>query len=302
MNTIEPLYENNNYPNWAVYNMDETMLSFKENYKQKVIVEINGKKPVKGFMADGQHITCVMTISAAGNSVNPLLITKNKTDLNFNDEVHNAFGLVYQTNGWIDTPIFEDYIENMFIPHVESTRRYYESPYQRCVLFLDQHSTRNSEKVKNLLYDNNIDYVLLPAHSSTIMQPLDLTVFGAFKSFLTKDLLESNITLDNTFSSNNRNILLNFTENALREACSTRNCRKGFEKAGLFPFCKEKPLGSNLLKEKTSAVVKKAGHRNRLDQGIVLPNIIPWSNQFHDSLDNYIFEGHEDDDFIYYEN
>jgi DDE superfamily endonuclease len=53
------------------------------------------------------------------------------------------------------------------------------------VLFLvNSHSTCKHKPTKKLFEDNNIIILVLPAHSSTILQPLDLTCNGELKRLL----------------------------------------------------------------------------------------------------------------------
>ena len=71
----------------------------------------------------------------------------------------------------------------MFIPHIEEKRR---KPNENlpALLIADNHSSRKALEESQLLNRHNIKLFLLPAHTSRITQPLDLSVNRLFKSVL----------------------------------------------------------------------------------------------------------------------
>lgn len=303
-NELKNLFEINQYPAHSIFNLDETFVSFDQHFKCKVITEIHSKKPSVPIVPTFEHLTAVCCISANGEWPTPLLVLPLKTRPDLSCSSLNLFALAYQSNGWINTNIYENYIQHIFIPFVQNSRILHKCPNQRYLFLVDQHSTRNSELVMKLLFDHNIDYVLLPAHSSTICQPLDLTVFGVFKMLLTKRI--QSMACDGKFkelsNTEKRVRLLDAAASCLLTSFGSEHCRAGFEKAGIFPFNPEGPLSSTLLVNNTNIDVVNGNRKVRLDQGLLLPNNIAYPHVNEANLDeNELFIGNDNDNgFIYY--
>ena len=112
------------------------------------------------------------------------------------------------------------------------------------VLFLvDSHSTYKYAPTIKLFADNNIIVLILPAHSSTILQPLDLTCNGELKR-----LLKANFAVvadENGPTKCNR--LLHTSVYCLQLALGGLHIMNGFSRAGIHPFSKQAPINSNLI-------------------------------------------------------
>jgi hypothetical protein len=90
------------------------------------------------------------------------------------------------------------------------------------------------------LKKNNIDELCLPAHSSTVFQPLDLTVNGKFKK-----LLENNFSSKcGELNTTKRIRLLRIAGMALQSSMTILNIVKGFVKASIHLFSRNAPLNS----------------------------------------------------------
>ncbi|RLN86924.1 hypothetical protein BBJ28_00026561, partial [Nothophytophthora sp. Chile5] len=103
---------------------------------------------------------------------------------------------------------------------------------------MDGCSSHNSSEVIAAACELSILPVCLPANSTHIFQPLDVAVFGAFKSKL-RPLIHSFISEDGNYTIDK--------ENAIRlagiawESCNFPfNVKASFKSCGLFPLAKEK--------------------------------------------------------------
>lgn len=134
-------------------------------------------------------------------------------------------------------------MRNIFIPKVNEIRRNIGKPTQKALFIVDSHSTRKNEEAIRLFEENNICVVILPAHSSTILQPLDLTVNGELKRLL-RLRFRPKKDLD---TATKRNKLLYKTVECLQGAFLAMHITDGFERAGIYPFSKEAPLNSSLV-------------------------------------------------------
>jgi hypothetical protein len=87
-------------------------------------------------------------------------------------------GLTASANpsGWIDSDLFVRFLVH-FIKK--------ESPIS---LFLYGHTSYKSLKAIDMYHDNGIFMVTLPPHNSNRLQPLDVSVYGPFKTYLSQKM------------------------------------------------------------------------------------------------------------------
>ncbi|XP_065684001.1 uncharacterized protein LOC136096547 [Hydra vulgaris] len=143
-----------------VKNVDETSVS--TVVKPSKIVAAKGKRNV-GAMTSGErgnNVTMVTTISASGNAV-PLMFVfpcKNYKDYFVNNGPPDCIGHL--------------------IRHVKPSNEY------KILLILDNHSSHLHFETLNLAKENGIVMLSFPPHCSHKLQPLDVSVFGTFKNYL----------------------------------------------------------------------------------------------------------------------
>jgi hypothetical protein len=70
---------------------------------------------------------------------------------------------------------------------IKMKREKLNRPDERALVVLDGHSTRLQYKIWKSLSEQNVDAIVLPAHTSNLLQPLDLCVNANFKHLL-KDI------------------------------------------------------------------------------------------------------------------
>ena len=73
----------------------------------------------------------------------------------------------------------------------------------------------------------------MPAHTSDILQPLDIANFGPLKAFFRRKVADSLFKLPGVFL--NKEDLPKFLDCPLALALSPENIQKGFKKAGIWP-------------------------------------------------------------------
>mmetsp|Transcript_28874 Transcript_28874/g.39664 ORF Transcript_28874/g.39664 Transcript_28874/m.39664 type:complete len:197 (-) Transcript_28874:395-985(-) len=129
-----------------IWNCDETMLDGGKSMK-KPMCEKSGLPTVALEQKLGEHITLLLFVSAEGEWLKPLAIFPLKTLPEFAPSVYEDFNTSGQENGWIDGP---------------------------ALLVMDHHSSRDGLDAEMLWKYHKILVLLIPAHSSHIVQPLDL--------------------------------------------------------------------------------------------------------------------------------
>ena len=106
------------------------------------------------------------------------------------------------------------------------------------ILFLDGHASRMSPFALRLFNMHNIIVIVLPAHASHVLQPFDVSVAAAIKSYYVKNLI-NNLQyyvmpgLSDAMKARYARI------RAFKDAWSSispTDCQKAFKSAGIFPF------------------------------------------------------------------
>jgi hypothetical protein len=125
-----------------VYNLDEFSLST-DPTKCKVVGEINVPATRTTFGTGKENTTVLMACSAFGQKMPPLIVFKAKNiwdawiatqPKEFPDTTYAA-----TQNGWMETDVFVNYLENSFIPNA--------TKHRPILLIYDGHSTHINERV-----------------------------------------------------------------------------------------------------------------------------------------------------------
>lgn len=101
---------------------------------------------------------------------------------NQEDEYDFEISYAASKRGWMETDIFFNYMKKIVIPGLGENRP--------VLMIYDGHSTHVDTKVVALASENNITILKLPAHTSHLLQPLDLAVFKSFKTSWDKKLVQ----------------------------------------------------------------------------------------------------------------
>lgn len=226
-------------------NFDETMIQPQLHSSVKVVGLRNSNAAVKCTDPGLPHITLGVTIFADGTNIKHLLIYPNKfapQEVRGSNSAHYInYTLAGQESGWITQDLFACYCRETVIPSFLERRARLESlgVHNAAGVFLvDGHSSRLNSSLMEEFNGHGIKVPVLPSHASHVLQPLDLVVFGVFKSFLSKgDSGLRKLTL-----SERRAALMTKARNALHFALSTDNILASFEKAGLHPYNPSLPL------------------------------------------------------------
>lgn len=158
-----------------IWNIDET--SFVSDPKKTKIVGLKGYAATRTTATAGKDNTTVLfSANAAGGKGPPFIIYKGKNTWSEWISPDAYPGTVYTAteNGWIETKAFREFITKSFIPMLGGT----DEP---TLLIYDGHSTHVQLSVIQIAKQHNITIIKLPAHSSHLLQPLDLSVFKPLK-------------------------------------------------------------------------------------------------------------------------
>nr|CAA83918.1 transposase [Pyricularia grisea] len=235
------------------WNMDETGI-MEGKGSNGLVLGLNGIRPLQRKEPGTRGWTTIIEcISATGVALPPLVIFKGKnvqqqwfpTDLSpFDNWQFHA-----TENGWTNNQTAIEWLKKVFIPYTQPL-----TPEKR-LLVLDGHGSHITDEFMLLCLQNNIQLLYLPPHSSHVLQPLDLSVFGPLKEAYRRQLgFVSQFCCSTVIGK--RNFLLCYRKARLK-AFIAKTIQSGWRTTGLWPVNLVKPLLSPFLLENSNANVIK---------------------------------------------
>ena len=184
---------------------------------------------------EGRLITVVEAISPEGKATPPFYITEGKVfpeSLLPSEEIlqKENFFLARTENAFITSPIALDWLRRSFIPY---SRRFHDKKENWRLLILDGHSSHMTNEFIDLAYANKVELLYLPAHSTHLLQPLDVNYFGVIKKKYRSALV------DKLFRGESQIKIRDFFDifySARQETLTPRVCREAFRKTGISPL------------------------------------------------------------------
>lgn len=174
---LEPLIAKLQAGGRAIFNLDETGCTTVQRVP-KVLAK-KGTKQVGQVTSRerGELVTLCGIVSATGVALPPVFVfpRKNYRQVLMNGAPEDALGLVHDS-GWMTADNFVKVLEHV-VKFTGST------PANQLILIMDNHDSHIA--LSSVLYakENGINIVTLPPHTSNRTQPLDLAVYGPYKSF-----------------------------------------------------------------------------------------------------------------------
>lgn len=177
---LHTLFQHGQYPDSLIFNMDETWVSTEKKQPRGYVVHTADTPPISFQPIEGKHVTLVACISKDGTDVPSAYILPTYLDPDKIKEIHGLQGIkyFYQRSGFMTNELMRSWLVHVFIPHVNTIRR---SRDQHALLICDAHVSRHNANVWDVLKANNIDMLVLPAHVTSVVQPLDVGIFAKYK-------------------------------------------------------------------------------------------------------------------------
>lgn len=132
--------------------------------------------------------------------------------------------------GWMRSDVFYEYIANDFNNWL--TENNIKKPI---ILFVDGHKSHMSMPLSEFCDENDIILYALPANTTHIMQPADVSVFGPLKQEWKNTLRKWQSRPENLNKTVTKTNFCKVFEECLNKEM-TQTIRNGFRKCGLFPF------------------------------------------------------------------
>jgi hypothetical protein len=154
-------------------------------------------------------------------------------------------------SGWINSEIFKGCCEKL-LKDIHLKRVLLKKPEERALLILDGHTTRMNLNLWQKFHDEKVDVLILPSHTSNILQPLDLCVNGYFKGLL-KDVVPFPTK---TQMKEKLVIFVREITDRIHDCLSSSAIRKGFWKAKIINEEKDKEKDWISLENSTKEFLK----------------------------------------------
>jgi hypothetical protein len=220
-----------------IYNFDETGFMMGQVSTGMVVTSSLGYGKAKKIQPGNREwVTVIAAVSSQGWSVPPFVIVAGKNHLASwyeSSRFPPDWRIAVTSNGWTTNEVGLDWIQH-FNKYTQSRAT---GVYR--LLVLDGHESHHSEAFEYYCTENNIITLCMPAHSSHLLQPLDVGCFSPLKKAYgqqIEDLMRdhvAHITKDDFFPA---------FYTAYNTAMTEDNIRGGFRGAGLVPFNPESVL------------------------------------------------------------
>ena len=229
-----------------IYNFDETGFQMGVIANGIVVTSSERRSNVKMRQPGNREwVTVIQGVGALGFCVPPFIVVSGKYHLSTwyqNDAISRDWRIATSPNGWTTNEIGLDWIRH-FNEHTKSRT---SGAFR--LLVLDGHESHLSVDFELYCKDNKIITLCMPAHSSHLLQPLDVGCFGPLKKAYGRQVEmkmkagTTHITKEDFFPA--------FWA-AFQQAMTPENIQGGFRGAGLVPHNSEAVLSKLDVKLKT---------------------------------------------------
>ena len=209
-----------------IYNMDETGISIV--HKPSRVIAEYGRRNVWAVISaeKGKTHTVLACASAAGYSLPPFMIyPRKKMTARLREGSFPGTVFHCSDSGWVTGELFVKWFEFLVrtIP-----------PQRPVLLILDGHASHVSINVIELARANSIHMLCLPAHTTHLLQPLDVGVFKSLKAHYYKACKK--YIADNQGRVVTSEVIASLLAVAWPQALTPVNIMAGFKKCGVYPL------------------------------------------------------------------
>lgn len=211
-----------------IHNADETGLCTVTN-PPKVIAERGSKQVAQASSAErGQLVTMLGFISASGNTVPPVFIFPRVRFKTFMlEDCPTGSIALCNKSGWMNSVNFTSSFQHF----VNFTNPSLEKPV---LLLIDNHDSHINIDVIKEAKEKGVVILTFPPHCSHKLQPLDVGVYGPFKTYF--KVAQNNWLVTNPGKTVSIYHLPKFAKTAYEGAFTLKNIKNSFEKTGIHPF------------------------------------------------------------------
>ena len=281
-----------------IYNMDETGISIV--HKPGRLLTQVGRRNVWSITSaeKGKTHTILTCVSASGYALPPFMIYPRKR-IAENLKVSAVPGTAFHCSdsGWVNSGLFCKWLD-FFVKLIP--------PSRPVLLLLDGHVSHMSIEAIEVARSNEVHMLCIPAHTTHILQPLNVGVFKSFKSNYYKACRK--YILDHPGRIITTDAIASLVAVAWPNSVTPINIMSGFKKCGVYPlnpgeitdrqiapsnttFCSKKDRVSQMVNEfeldvstqQQSNDEKESLYRKRYDEGydVLDDEYVEWLRHNH---------------------
>jgi hypothetical protein len=218
------------------YNMDESGFSIGTMESTRMIFDSTLRTKHQAHPGRQEWVSMVECLCADGTNIPPLGIFKGKNVLQnwIPNEVLDKWFFSANTKGWTSNLHGLEWLKRVFEP---STRTKANGQYR--LLICDGHDSHISGSFIAHCLQNRIILLILPPHTSHLLQPLDVAIFGPLKKRLTAALSHLNQAQLGRIQ---KHEWMEAYIQARADIFNLQNIESAWRGAGLFPFNPQRAL------------------------------------------------------------
>ncbi|KAJ6084345.1 hypothetical protein N7486_011145 [Penicillium sp. IBT 16267x] len=222
-----------------IWNFDETGFAMGLCSTSKVITAVErSERPRRVIQGNREWVTIVECVSSKGIYIPPLIILKAKEHqaawYQESALFNKGYAIARSQNGWTTDEIGLHWLKEIFKPQ---SKRY--STGAKRLLILDGHGSHLTADFDAFCKEHAIICLCMPPHTSHLLQPLDVGVFGPLKRAYGK-LVEEMMAAGNNHI--DKEDFLSLYPPAREKVFTRENIRNGFAGAGLNPLDQDRVL------------------------------------------------------------
>jgi hypothetical protein len=237
------------------YNFDET--GFMMGQISTGVVVTDAGKPGRAKQiqpGNREWVTAIQGINATGWAVPAYIIFKarhHQSNWYKDDNLPQDWVIAISENGWTTNELGFDWLKH-FDRHTKTRT---VGTYR--LLVIDGHESHNSAEFQQYCKDHKIVLLCMPAHSSHLLQPLDVGCFGPLKKAYGHEV---NGLMRNRITHVTKQEFLPCFKAAYKKTITASNIQGGFRGAGLVPFDPKRVISTLDVKLRTPSPPLPANH------------------------------------------
>jgi hypothetical protein len=213
-----------------IYNIDESYFTLDPS-KGKIVAATGSQNIQRVVAGTGrQNYTVMACVSADGNREPPLFIFQGKHHYSSWRGTSAPENTTYAISkkGWMTTAIFKEWFAKFLL-------RVHHRPL---LIIFDGHASHVGLDVISLARDADVSLLRLPAHTSHVLQPLDISCFGPLKTKWNKSLIKEQ--RQNGHKTLSKSQFVDLVCNVWEQSLTKENVQSGFNSRGIFPVDRTK--------------------------------------------------------------
>jgi hypothetical protein len=218
-----------------IFNFDETGFQMGVISTSKVITTSDRKgRPRTRQLGNRQWVTAIEAVNAKGWAIPPFIIFEGKLHQMtwYQTGIPETWRVAVSDSGWTNDKLGLEWIQ-----HFHENTKHCKGKWR--LLLFDGHSSHQTAEFRDFCLQNCILTLCMPAHTSHILQPLDVSCFSPLKKVYGAQI-EKKMRLSVNHISKEEFLPAFFT--AHQQAMTTGNITSSFKATGLVPFDPERVL------------------------------------------------------------